>query len=312
MLTAVDAGMTNKGDWAKDIKHVAYAASENKTALYTQDFTNDHLRLLANALFVTTANESGIYVNDDVKVILHQYNKNVKDTLYFDGIRELKSIVDAMNSNGGDKYDYDISAMLVGGRATVVIIDDVNNTYSRPAAPNKNNFKGVGLVVSNALDASKKLTIDARGIVFDYYKADGVAIKGSEIKGLLENAGCTDVSVVNDAGTWKVGFTYDGGVYKNVTVTPTQYFKVTLKMGRGAEGSYNFASSQATELYMKGNETYSVDMANGDWDANGTHANDKYDISGTPWDGRDDGQDLKAKIKAPSGLNADTTVYFGW
>ena len=122
-------------EYVSDIKDLDKAEDEEDTVLYSQSFEDDRPSMKSNTLFVNSTEEdnNGFHVAEDVKVLLIQTNKNTETTDFFTGSDQLEDEINNLNEKRKNTYDYQISAIIEGGDATVVVIWDKTNNYNRPA-----------------------------------------------------------------------------------------------------------------------------------------------------------------------------------
>ena len=145
------------GDFVDDIQNLEAALNDNKndsTTLYEELWDADRNLTKApsldgSTLYVDTANKKGFYVNKtNIKSVLIQTNNGDTTTTYYDTIGDLEDILDDLNVKD-DKYNFKISAILTDGRATVVIIHDLNKTEGE---------KGEKPVVTGEYTSAEKAT----------------------------------------------------------------------------------------------------------------------------------------------------------
>ncbi len=204
-----------EGDYVRDIRALEACLDEYDNVLYEQTFTNDHPTMdvkKGNTLYVTTKTTEGIWVNDDVNILLVQYEKNKLVTTFTDGASRLDKIVRDLNSKNGTTYNYTISAVVDGTGATTVVIYDRTNTYEAPEEITDHK-------VTATYDGFNTFDITVSDTCVPNYVEIADAIK-KELEGANWNA--KDVTVTFDTnGITEVTFTTPAGV------------PVTLKDGSG-------------------------------------------------------------------------------
>ncbi len=127
----VSDALTLNKDYVTDIKKLETAINEEDTVLYTQGFKKDHPEMKGSTLFVTTKDNTGFFVDENVKITLIQWNKNKLTTSFETGVKELEDIVNDLNEKN-NKFDYEVSAIIEDGAATSVVIYDKTNSYEKP------------------------------------------------------------------------------------------------------------------------------------------------------------------------------------
>lgn len=91
-----------------------------------------------------TANETGVFVDDNVKVVLIQTN-DLKETVTFEsGVNQLKQNLDRLNRAEDGKFDYTISMIIEDGMAKIVILKDANDETSNKGDEEKEPPEGRG------------------------------------------------------------------------------------------------------------------------------------------------------------------------
>ncbi len=98
------------------------------TVLYHEAFINRVPRADGHTLYVEQAVNSGLRFTKDVKVILDQTNDNKRETFFGEGEADVKQFLKDLhpsNDTAPYTYDYEISAMLKGGVADVIVIKDL-------------------------------------------------------------------------------------------------------------------------------------------------------------------------------------------
>ena len=98
-----------------------YGDGSAKTALVE----NNAPSLKGSTLYVDTNAKMGFYVHKDVKSVLIQKNDGKSTTTFGTGTADLEDMLEDLNYKSGT-YLFKISAILVDGRATVVVIHDWN------------------------------------------------------------------------------------------------------------------------------------------------------------------------------------------
>ena len=101
---------------------------ETPTISTTAQINTDGPSMKGNTFYVNTTDKTGFNVMDDVKVVFIQKNDNKTTTTWESGSKELEDFVGDLNKNANGKYDYEVSAILEGGRATTVVLRDLNGT----------------------------------------------------------------------------------------------------------------------------------------------------------------------------------------
>jgi hypothetical protein len=80
-----------------------------------------------STFFVSKTDTEGFHVDSNVKVVFIQTNDNKTTTSWEEGSSRLESFTSDLNAIG-DEYNYEVSAILEGGSAKVVVIRDLNET----------------------------------------------------------------------------------------------------------------------------------------------------------------------------------------
>ena len=119
------------------------------------------MKLQGNTLFVDTKHPSGFAVKDNVKAVLHQWNRNTNTTEVReeDGLDGLQQIINWVNEykDAREENPYYVSAIVEKGGATVVVVRDTYNSYNPGDGDDKNKeftSNGITLVVSESVKAS--------------------------------------------------------------------------------------------------------------------------------------------------------------
>ena len=81
--------------------------------------------LVEQTLYVDTIHQRGFYVSEDVKVVMLQTNDGKDYTYFGEGVSDLEGMLEDLNLVSGN-YKYTINAIIEGGAATVVVIEDGN------------------------------------------------------------------------------------------------------------------------------------------------------------------------------------------
>ena len=111
-------------DAIDDEENVLFENSEyNETGVTSTAINGDAKgpSLKGNTFFVRTTDTTGFFVDDSVKVVFIQKNDNKWTTSYEDGVKELEAAVGELNVNDAEEYNYEVSAILKGGAAQVVV-----------------------------------------------------------------------------------------------------------------------------------------------------------------------------------------------
>ena len=122
------------------------STSNNETTNKSVMGENNAPSLKGSTLYVNTNAKQGFYVHKDVKSVLIQKNDGESSTTYGSGTSDLERFLSELNFNDtGDEatasYLFKISAILVDGRATVVVIHDWVETDAQ-ADDNHNTGSG--------------------------------------------------------------------------------------------------------------------------------------------------------------------------
>ena len=122
------------------------STSNNETTNKSVMGENNAPSLKGSTLYVNTNAKQGFYVHKDVKSVLIQKNDGESSTTYGSGTSDLERFLSELNFNDtGDvttaSYLFKISAILVDGRATVVVIHDWVETDAQ-ADDNHNTGSG--------------------------------------------------------------------------------------------------------------------------------------------------------------------------
>ena len=106
----------------------SYTTPGVETVLYHEAFTNKVPRADGHTLYVEQGINSGLRYATNVKVVLDQTNDNKRETFFGEGQDDLKRFLEDLhpsNDTAPYTYDYEISAMLKGGVADVIVIKDL-------------------------------------------------------------------------------------------------------------------------------------------------------------------------------------------
>ena len=76
--------------------------------------------------YVNTTTTTGFRIKDDTKVVFIQTNKQKETIEYYEGPDKLEDVVEDLNKGTDGNYDYEISAILDGNVARVVVVRDLN------------------------------------------------------------------------------------------------------------------------------------------------------------------------------------------
>ena len=115
-----------------------------KTVLYHQNIDNDVPTQSGKTLYLTTGHDSYIRFSDSTKVVFEQMNNNAWDTNYWTGEAGVKRAIKDLHEDTttpATDYNYNISAVIVDGRAAVIVIRDLvedGNSGTRPEADTEN------------------------------------------------------------------------------------------------------------------------------------------------------------------------------
>ena len=90
--------------------------------------------------YVNTTATTGFRIKDSTKVVFIQTNKQKETIEYYEGPDKLEDVVEDLNKGADGFYDYEISAILDGNVARVVVVRDLNkdNGSSDTKPVNKN------------------------------------------------------------------------------------------------------------------------------------------------------------------------------
>ena len=76
--------------------------------------------------YVNTTTTTGFRIKDETKVVFIQTNKQKETIEYYEGPDKLEDVVEDLNKGTDGFYDYEISAILDGNVARVVVVRDLN------------------------------------------------------------------------------------------------------------------------------------------------------------------------------------------
>ncbi len=113
-------------------KHTGYGAFENQSG-------QPYLKA-GKTFYVNTTATTGFRIKDSTKVVFIQTNKQKETIEYYEGPDKLEDVVEDLNKGADGFYDYEISAILDGNVARVVVVRDLNkdNGSSDTKPVNKN------------------------------------------------------------------------------------------------------------------------------------------------------------------------------
>ena len=129
-------------EYVDDIKNVETAINDKDTVLFenseynkvTPAITSTALvdqpegpHMKGSTFFVAKTDKEGFHVDAEVKIVFTQKNDNKTTTTYDDGASRLETYCGELNAIDGE-YNYEVSAILEGGSAKVVVIRDLNGT----------------------------------------------------------------------------------------------------------------------------------------------------------------------------------------
>ncbi len=183
-----------------DEENVLFENSEyNETGVTSTAINGDAKgpSLKGNTFFVRTTDTTGFFVDDSVKVVFIQKNDNKWTTSYEDGVKELEAAVGELNVNDAEEYNYEVSAILKGGAAQVVVIRDLNKTGKDGETP-KPPVGDVGDVYVDLRDKAQVLINTTNATLNDDDAAEAM-VKAVEDAGFtVENAEFVSDGGAND------------------------------------------------------------------------------------------------------------------
>ena len=175
-------------------------------ALYDQPKTP---YLKGSTFYVETKTQTGFFVEEDVKIVFIQKNNNKKTTTFEEGVENLEDVVDELNPNRNNQYDYEVSAIIEDGGATVVVIRDLNDDGYNVVRPSTHDH-----IVTASYDGRSTYTISVSDLCQPTYIEVADAIKEE-----MESLGATDVTVDFDAdGITEVTFVTKNGTPVGLSV----------------------------------------------------------------------------------------------
>ena len=297
------------------VNTIADAVSNLKTAdtvVYQQTW-NDQVKvpqIKGSTLYVSTTAAQGLFVAEDVNIVLIQNNKNKETTTYETGVNHLESIVAELNAAADGKYDYIVTAFIDDGAVTSIVFEDKNTDgYTAPTT----TTAGI-MDVDITTPGKVKVT---------FYTSDTTKTKADFVDAAV-------AAVENElvaAGNTITGKSYDGSkeytidvlnqlgynlTYKFDTSNLIQLYKVTIK---GSTDGTNTFTVDATEAYLAQGETVTVVISGGNWSSCGS-TNVKITTSDSTSFSADAGTapvgtNMKVVLKAGT-LSEDCTVTLGW
>ena len=234
-----DSAYAKEGfEYADDIAKVQPCVLEKDTVLYERAlYSNEYPALSAkpnaivnssklpslknNVLCAETEAKTGFHVRDDVKAVLIQTRNNEKNKVFFEeGVKELEEMIKQLNPSETGTYNYEISAILTGGDASVVIIHDLNGDGYTPGVDNGEHK------VTATYDKYHTFTVT----INDGCTPNNVEIAAAIRYELETNHGGSNVSVnFKDNKVEEVSWTAPGGERVTLTVSGGN---LTVKMFR--------------------------------------------------------------------------------
>ena len=203
--TALNHTTAAAGDeYVDDVKLVETAINAKDTVLFeNSEYDGYNIRstalynmpetpyLKGSTFYVDTQSKTGFFVEEDVKIVFIQKNNNKKTTTFEEGIENLEDVVDELNPNRNNQYDYEVSAILDDGGATVVVIRDLNSDGYNVVRPSTHDH-----IVTASYDGRSTYTIT----VSDYCEPTYMEIADA-IKAEMERLNATDVTVTFGANS---------------------------------------------------------------------------------------------------------------
>ena len=176
----------------------SFTAPGVETVLYHEDFTNKVPSANGHSLFVEQDNNSGLRYATNVKVVLDQMNANKRETEFYTGETGVKNALSALHPVDPDAatlaYNYEISAIIKGGVADVIVIKDlVDDGDSGVTPPSGESIDGLfinltdtaGLtitgVTTKATAPSEEATV---GGIIDALTKEGLLLRRGERRGV--------------------------------------------------------------------------------------------------------------------------------
>lgn len=105
-------------DGATDHNHTGYGA-------FIDEEGQPYLKA-GKTFYVNTTTTTGFRIKDETKVVFIQTNKQKETIEYYEGPDKLEDVVEDLNKGTNGFYDYEISAILDGNVARVVVVRDLN------------------------------------------------------------------------------------------------------------------------------------------------------------------------------------------
>lgn len=137
------------------------------------------------------ADKTGFNVLDDVNVVFIQTNDNKTTTTWETGSKKLEDSVGDLNVKD-DLYWYEVSAILEGSRAKVVVLRDLNGTGTSGTTPS--GKVGGAKVTIKGTDA----TTDAQSLAIGYMSAKDEPQNVNDIEAIVQ-------AWVKDKTNWTLG-----------------------------------------------------------------------------------------------------------
>ena len=209
-------------------------------------FTNEKGQpyLDGRTFYVNTTTTTGFRVNDSTKVVFIQTNKNDENIYYYEGPDKLEDVVESLNKGKNatekdGKYNYEISAVLDGNVARVVVVRDLNkdnganvNTSGNegPSGPTGYDLNVLALLDKDGTtDTDGKVTFVATGTDKLDRATKRQAVKEAYIKAVpTATEDNTEVKWENNGGTWGYAV-YVGGAEEGVSDFYTEATTDTVK-----------------------------------------------------------------------------------
>ena len=186
-------------------------------------YTKKNIELIGNSLQDKTTDNRGLFVDDDVKVVLIQKVDNKTTTTYDKGVKVLESTL--KNLNDEKDINFYFNAIVEDGAVKTVIIRDFGKDgYTENPGTTSSKLSDVKLSYDST---GKKYTVtfDVKGytaytpLTVELYTANGYRIGGDMAAEIGNSGDFDDVSrsisytAVNGAGLYDVVITLDGVAY---------------------------------------------------------------------------------------------------
>ncbi|WP_298032953.1 S-layer homology domain-containing protein [uncultured Dysosmobacter sp.] len=157
------------------------AVNNEDTVLLDVKNIDHELTLKGSTLYDETNEKMGVAVDDETKIVLIQTNNNKKTTVFDSGVKALEDVLEDLNKDKETKeYDYNVSAIIEDGIATVVVVyDNVKDGYTENGKP---------------ADSDLMVTVKNGVITVDGAEAE-IDVVATAIVDELDALGYTDVKV---------------------------------------------------------------------------------------------------------------------